>query len=77
MCKARAYGARAWLANQQDPGAYGAPGVVERSGVKGTTVVTVTVAKKTSFYAYYLNFSKFIKIYPIFYISLLYSIARK
>ena len=43
MCKARAYGARTWLANQQDPGAYGAPGVVERSGVKGTTVVTVTV----------------------------------
>ena len=42
MCKARAYGARAWLANQQNPGAYGAPGVVERSGVKGTTVVTVT-----------------------------------
>ena len=43
MCKARAYGARAWLANQQDLGAYGAPGVVERLGVKGTTVVTVTL----------------------------------
>ena len=43
MCKARAYGARAWLANQPNPGAFGAPGVVERSGVKGTTVVTVTL----------------------------------
>ena len=45
MCKAHAYGARAWLANQQNPGAYGVPGVVERSGVKGTTVVTVTLYK--------------------------------
>ena len=43
MCKARAYGAQAWLANQQDLGAYGAPSVIERLGVKRTIVVTIIV----------------------------------
>ena len=57
MCKARAYGARAWLANQQNPGAYGAPGVIERLGVKGTIVVTVIRA-------YYLPFSSLLLLLP-------------
>ena len=43
MCKARAYSAQAQLANQQDLGAYRAPSVVERLGVKGTIVVTIIV----------------------------------
>ena len=43
MCKARAYSAQAWLANQPNLGTYGALSVVERLGIKRTIVVTIIV----------------------------------